>query len=310
MRWRPRIAAFFFANETDAWLAFLRVGLGVEVIAYCISLQDSWSSLLAKSGGGLIGREVSEAFTRLQSPFIPRLGWFIDAAQHLGLREETTLSLLWLALLFAGLLLLTGLCSRAASVTCWLLHLCVSKSGGLVSYGLDNFMTIGLFYLMLAPLPDRWTLDRWIWKNRGRSADLLGFFRRVLQLHLCIIYFFGGLTKALGSGWWNGENLWRALTRAPFDVLPLDVVVSWKALLPALGISVWLIELCYPVLIWPRQTRLLWLGLICLMHFGIGFAMGMPLFAVVMIVMNVAAFGPAQGVPRQSVAEGADAVPA
>src|SRR6187397_1957222 len=84
MRWRQRIAAFFFASETNTWLALLRVGLGVEVIAYCISLRHRWTSLLARSGGGLIGREVWEAFTKLQSPIIPRLGWFLDAAQHFG----------------------------------------------------------------------------------------------------------------------------------------------------------------------------------------------------------------------------------
>ena len=69
-------------------------------------------------------------------------------------------------------------------------------------------------------------------------------------------------------------------------------MASWAPVLPALGISVWLIELLYPALIWPQKTRFLWLALACLMHFGIGFAMGMHLFAAVMIVLNVAAFGP------------------
>ena len=74
---------------------------------------------------------------------------------------------------------------------------------------------------------------------------------------------------------------------------PPESILSRKSFLPALGISIWLIELSFPIFIWPRKTRLLWLTLICLLHFGIGYAMGMPLFALVMIVLNVAAFGPA-----------------
>jgi len=46
------------------------------------------------------------------------------------------------------------------------------------------------------------------------------------------------------------------------------------------------------------------------MHFGIGFAMGMPLFAVVMIVLNVAAFGPAEGPSAETSSEEANALPA
>ena len=39
---------------------------------------------------------------------------------------------------------------------------------------------------------------------------------------------FSGLTKLLGSGWWNGESLWRALTRPPFDMVPSEVLIHGK----------------------------------------------------------------------------------
>ena len=35
----------------------------------------------------------------------------------------------------------------------WFIHLCAVKSVNLMTYGVDNFTTIGLFYLMFAPLP-------------------------------------------------------------------------------------------------------------------------------------------------------------
>ena len=124
------------------------------------------------------------------------------------------------------------------------------KSGNLSAYGVDNLVTIGLFYLMLSPLPDRLALE-WRWRrHRPQDRHLLHFFRRVLQLHLCLIYFFGGLTKALGVGWWNGTNLWRALTRPPFDIISADVLVRFKHVFPILGIAVFLLILSgYPLLL-------------------------------------------------------------
>jgi len=290
--WKERGRAFLFAFETDTWLAFLRVGLGLQLAAYVLSLAGSWNYFLAGAGAGLVSREVSEALVSTESRLIPRIGWLVRAGGSIGLDEETVLLAAWITLLLAAILLIVGFLSRLAAIAGWFLHLCAAKSGGLLSYGVDNFMTIGLFYLMWSPLPDRYALDAMWRKGRLKDPRMLGFFRRLLQLHLCVIYFFGGLTKCLGSGWWDGSNLWRALTRPPFDVLAPELIVNFAAFLPVIGISIWVIEMTYPIFIWLRRTRWLWLALICAMHVGIGLTMGMHLFALIMIVLNLAAFGP------------------
>jgi len=136
------------------------------------------------------------------------------------------------------------------------------------------------------------SVDRHWWEPRRQDRQLLGFWRRVLQLHLCLIYFFGGLAKCLGSGWWDGSNFWRALIRPPFNVLDPEILVRWKYLFPVAGIIIALLEVSYPFFIWGRSTRKIWLLGICGMHAAIGLAMGMYLFALVMIVLNVAAFAP------------------
>ncbi len=237
-------------------------------------------------------REFAESMLSTQSHLVPRVSWIVDIGHLIGLTERLILTAIWLALLLASSGLLAGLFCRTSAVVAWFLHLAVAKSAGLLAYGLDNLMTIGLFYLMLAPLPDRVALDRTLRNLPALNPRLVGFFRRSLQLHLCVIYFFGGLTKALGSGWWDGSNLWRALTRPPFDVVSPDTIVQFAALLPALGIAAWVIELAYPVMIWSKATRRSWLVLTCAMHLSIGLFMGMYLFALVMLVLNVAAFGP------------------
>jgi len=289
---RERLLEFLFPAETDNWLAVLRVGFGFQVVFYSLSLRNDWNYLLSGTASGLVTRNLAEALLSLESRFVPRLEWLVALGAHVGLHEETVVSVAWSCLLVAGCGLLVGLACRFSAVVAWFLHLSAAKSGGFVSYGVDNFMTIGLFYLMLSPLPDRYALDWRLREVRPKNPQLLGFWRRVLQLHLCIIYFFSGLTKCLGSGWWDGSNVWRALIRPPFNVIDPEILVRWRYLFPVAGIFVWLLEIGYPFFIWHSKTRKIWLIGICAMHAGIGLTMGMYLFAFIMIVLNVAAFGP------------------
>jgi hypothetical protein len=284
---RERLLGFLFPADTDNWLAVFRIGLGFAVMFYSSSLRNDWNYLLSGTA-----RNLAEALLSVESHFVPRVGWPVALAAKVGLHEETVLSLAWICLFVSGCGLLIGLASRVSAILAWFFHLCAAKSGGFVSYGVDNFMTIGLFYLMLSPLPDRYSLDWRLRELRPKNPQLLGFWRRVLQLHLCVAYFFSGLTKCLGSGWWDGSNVWRALIRPPFNVIDPEILVRWKYLFPVAGIFICLLEITYPFFIWNDKTRKIWLICMCGMHLGIGLMMGMYLFALIMIVLNVAAFGP------------------
>jgi hypothetical protein len=283
--------SWLFRPDSDDWLIILRWGLGLELVLYCLSLRDDWNHLFAGGGYGLISRDLTEAVSTIDSPFIPTLSWITTLGERVGLNESTSLSIAWGLLLCAGCLLIAGLFCRTAAIGGWLLHLCAVKSGDFLAYGMDNFTTIGLFYLMLAPLPDRLSLDARLWRPSKAEPEILGFYRRVLQLHLCIIYFFSGLTKCLGAGWWTGATLWRALTRPPFNVFSPEILLPWHYLFPILGVLVCVLETLYPIFIWPRKTRTVWLAGIVAMHISIGVAMGLYLFALIMIVLNLAGFG-------------------
>jgi hypothetical protein len=289
-RWQESLE-FLFPPETDTWLAVLRIGMGLQVLVYALFLRSDWHRLFSGTGKGLVSRELGEAIASFDSPLIPKLGWLVFLGRYIGIGEETALSVAWACLFCMGCCLLLGLFCRPAAIIAWFLHLCASESGGLLAYGADNLMTMALFYLMLSPLPDRYSLDRRLVKTKSRSPALLGFWRRVLQVHLCFVYFFGGLAKLLGSGWWNGSNLWRSLIRPPFNLLSPDILIRFKYALPLLGILVCLLEIGYPVFIWFKKSRFLWLVCILAMHAAIGVTMGMYLFALVMIVLNLAAFG-------------------
>jgi hypothetical protein len=292
---RQRLEQFLFPLDSDTWLGVLRIGVALQVIIYCLSIRADWNELFSLDRAGLIKRDLSEAILSAQSHYIPRLGWLVDFATRFGAAEQATLTLAWWSLLCAAFLLLIGLFSRAAAIATLFLHLCAVKSTSGLTYGVDNFTSIGLFYIMIAPLPDRWTADCWLRSTPRKNGHLQGFHRRVLQLHLCLIYFFGGITKCAGAGWWDGTSIWRALIRPPFNLLPPETLIAWKNLFPFLSISVCLLESGYPLFIWLRKTRIAWLVAVITMHLAIGLAMGLYLFALVMITLNLAAFRPEFG---------------
>ncbi len=265
---------FLFPSETDKWLGALRIGLGLQVAVYALFLRSDWHYLFASTDRSLVSRKLGEAITSFDSPLIPKLGWLVALGGYAHIGEDAVLSIAWACLLCMGLLLLLGLFSRPAAIIAWFLHLCAAES-----------------------------VDHWLLKVELRNPQLLGFWRRVLQVHMCFVYFIGGLAKCLGNGWWDGSNLWRSLTRPPFNLISPDLLVRFKYALPILGISICLIELGYPFFIWIRKTRLFWLVCILGMHAAIGLAMGMYLFALVMIVLNLAAFGIGMSRERPFTAE-------
>jgi hypothetical protein len=110
-------------------------------------------------------------------------------------------------------------------------------------------------------------------------------------MHLCVIYFSSGIAKARGGQWWNGEAIWRAVMQPQFHVFEM----GWLASVPLLALlASWgtlLVEIGYPLFIWPARTRRLWLLAIVGMHVAIGLILGLWFFAAVLIVLNLAAFG-------------------
>ena len=174
-----RVEEFLFAPCSDTWLGILRIGVAFQVIIYCLSLRADWHDLFSLDRAGLIKRDLAEAMLSAQNHYIPRVGWLVDIAGRFGVGEQTALTLTWWGLLFGAFLLLIGLFSREAAIATLFLHLCAVKSTSGLTYGVDNFTSIGLFYVMIAPLPDRWAADGWLRNRSRRDNHLQGFHRRV-----------------------------------------------------------------------------------------------------------------------------------
>src|SRR5438093_12503550 len=70
---------FLFVPQSITWLTVLRVGLGLHVLFYAMSLRADWIGLLTREDQGLIRRDLMEAVLSSESPLIPRIGWIVDA---------------------------------------------------------------------------------------------------------------------------------------------------------------------------------------------------------------------------------------
>src|ERR1700757_2963363 len=97
------------------------------------------------------------------------------------------------------------------------------------------------------------------------------------------------MSRARLVGWF--EYLARSYT-ATIQCHPAGNFAEVKVSFSSLGIAVSQSELGYPFLIWNKRTGPVWLTSVLLMHIGIGLLIGMYLFVSIMVVLNLAAFGP------------------
>ena len=111
---------------------------------------------------------------------------------------------------------------------------------------------------------------------------------RLLQLHLCVVYLFGGIGKMRGELWWDGSALWYALANYEYQSMPMTWVIHWPWLVAAISAVTLFWETFYCFLVWPRLTRPIAIGLAFFIHGGIALFMGMITFGLAMIFANLA----------------------
>jgi hypothetical protein len=245
----------------------------------------------------------------LPSQLMTDLHVYINGGAEMGTRANWSYfyhinspSLLWtvhIAALVVFFFLMIGFFSRTMSVLAYLAA--VSYANRVTpgaTFGLDKINCMLALYLMLGPCGARYSLDR-LWRlRRGAPKDVppsvgANLAIRLIQLHMCIIYFFSGIGKLQGDSWWNGEAVW--ISSANFEYQYL-IDMTWLAGYPLIvnlltHVTVFW-ELTYPALVWPRLTRPWVLMMAVLVHLGIVFAYGMPTFGLVMLIGNLAFVSP------------------
>lgn len=169
-------------------------------------------------------------------------------------------------------------------------------------FGLDQIVTYSTMYLALTPCGSCFSIDAilrrrfqarlgdsrflsWLWPDDSPSiAANIG--TRLLQLHLCVIYLFGGLSKARGDTWWNGSAVWYAVSNYEYQSLDMTWLSRYPAIISALTNATLFWEVFYCALVWPRVTRPFVIGIAFIVHASIAAGLGMITFGSMMIFAN------------------------
>jgi hypothetical protein len=297
-RYQPIWTSFWSQPQTAAPLAFFRIGVGLLTLVHTAVLYHESEFLDVYGQYGLIRGELNEA---LLMPDFPRLSWITNSLRFAGIDEVTALKAILLFYSGALLNLALGFQTRVSGFLAWGINLMMINSSLLFSYGYDTFTNNALLYCWLLPVGHSFAIDTgWRQHNTTVSREAtLG--RRVLQLHLCIVYVFSGIHKTLGEQWWTGEAIWRAVMQPPFNTHNAAWLANWPVVSLLLGWGTLALEAGYPLWVFPSKWRAYGLAAIISMHVGIGFFMGLWFFAFIMIIWNLTAFGIRSAPKRSSI---------
>lgn len=284
--WQGIDRFFFQTGYTPGALAFFRISIALFALVQMVAIYPDLLNIYGEFG--FVRTEISQI---VLDDFLPRVNWFSQWVAPFGVDEPTSVHLLFWIHTVLAISLVLGFMSRISAALLWFVHLMFFNTASIFAYGADYFLSISLFYCVLLPVGLNYSLDQRLWKRPIRLTAGAHFSIRVLQVHMCIVYFMAGFCKTLGHQWFNGEAIWRAVMLPYFKQFEMGFLADYGGILMVLGWGVIILEIAYPVFMSWKKTRFLWLMGTMAMHVGIALFMGLYLFAAIMMILNTAAFG-------------------
>ncbi len=231
---------------------------------------------------GLLSSTSAKIFQKMETEYV----------LHFILSSDAWLYVCHLALLIILLLMALGIGNRLLAIAAFFLHLVFIQRNPSIVYGVDSTTTFWLFYLMFTKVHGQmqW-LNYFISKRKtGLVADRKEravwwnqVAMRLIQIQLCVIYFFSGLNKLKGQSWWEGTALWEALSFYDLAIIDFSFLLKVPALAALLTWFTLLFELYFPVLIWTPKLRNTLLVMGVFVHAFIAVFMGLYFFSLIML---------------------------
>ncbi len=278
MKWANKLEStlsrFAFTPASPVPLEILRILVSAVLLAQAFLVAPDFFELYGSQG--IFQGPLQVFFSNDTAPGVVSVVRWLGP---LGLTEKQSLGLVGVLYVTGLSFLLLGIATRTAAVLTWFTHLLLVGTH-FTSYGVDQFAHFLLFYFTWMPVG-----------GSGRPSALAGFSIRMLQLHLCLVYFSSGIDKSFGDQWWSGEAIWRALSMPIY----VQADMSWISSMPFVAkLTAWgtlLVEIGYPLFIWMPKTKMLWVVTTIAMHAGIGIFMGLHTFSFLMASLTFSMFG-------------------
>jgi hypothetical protein len=203
-----------------------------------------------------------------------------------------------------------GFCTRVTGILSWAFHLSYIHRSMMIWFGMDAMVSFMMLYLCISPCGSVLSVDRYLAQRRSKwtlgpvqpmwSATLA---LRLMQIHMCVVYFIAGIAKLQGHTWWNGLATWLTMNAPLFNE---GIDIGWLAdtrygewfwhYFTFVSTYITLgFEIAFPFLIWNRYLRPWMIFLAIMLHAGIGVFMGLGGFGAVMLA-GCFSFLPAKGV--------------
>ena len=283
-----KIHAFFFKedNTKGTFIAFFRIGTGAFILIHLLSIIVDFTKLFGKYG--IIPYDIREFLLPEEMVSFTQIITFFE---NYGIPENTTIVCFLTLFILSVITMMLGLCTRFSAIITLILY--KSIYAGTYIYGIDGFVVTSLFYLIIFPSGYYLSVDNLLFKNRSRKNLNTTLFKRLLQINVCLVYFFAGISKATGITWWNGEAIWKSINLwSANNVFNIDYtfLAENSYVLVVMGWGVLALEILYSVFIWIPKTRKLCLYSTLAMHIGIGLLLDLYFFAAFMMFWNVTAF--------------------
>lgn len=172
----------------------------------------------------------------------------------------------------------------------------------------DNIYRITLLILLFADTAGRWSMDArrrskpqaqhgglvsrlwhggsympaWI-SNTAHNLALVA-----VTAQVCFVYASGALYKAGGTPWQHGYAIYNPLHTDRFGPWPVlsDLFTAWGPMVVMISWTSIIIQMCFPLMLLRRSTRIVALFGIGGFHLGIAVLMGLPWFSLAMIAID------------------------
>ncbi len=194
---------------------------------------------------------------------------------------------------FALMILITilftcGLSTRVMSILMYIGSVSIEYRDPLPFNSGDRIIIIFLFFGMFAPWGKILSLDRLIAKRRGRAAEepVMGSYwaARMMQIQVCIMYFWSAYLKTQSSYWQSGETMYWVLrnfgrTRFPIPSFFSDNMIGVNLI----TYFALIVEGLFPFLVWSKRTRKYIIPAAILLHLGIEWSMNVQIFQIIAV---------------------------
>jgi hypothetical protein len=197
-----------------------------------------------------------------------------------------------------------GIFSRISSILALVVFISYAQRATCLTAQAEPILSFILLYLCIGPSGACLSIDRWLASRKaGALAKLPDTDRtsisatiaiRLIQLHLTVVFLMMALAKNYGVLWWNGTAIAWLIVNSPGRIINLQGITENTYL-----INIWThaqvaYEMTFPIFIWNRLARPLWLVAGLVLWSLMAALTGLVAFAFAVVIATLAFVEPTQ----------------